>query len=157
MARLCQNCRDSLPTSKKNPDQRFCGKKDCQRARKRLWQREKMHNDPNYKQNQQDANRNWQKHNPQYWQEYRQKNPEYNERNRKNSRQYMQIKRQVVSILKKFAKMDASLSINQELTGYYLLLPVGGMFAKMDAKLLNISLSRENMEEELDVCKERTV
>lgn len=61
MARLCQNCRDPLPTSKKNPNQRFCGKKECQRARKRQWQSEKMHNDPDYKQNQQEANRNWQK------------------------------------------------------------------------------------------------
>jgi len=147
MARLCQNCRDPLPTLKKNPNQRFCGKKECQRARKRRWQREKMHNDPDYKQNQQEANRNWQKQNPHYWQEYRQKNSEYVERNRENSRQYMQIKRQVVSILNKFAKMDTSLSANMELTGYYLLLPVGAMFAKMDAKFLNISVCRDNLED----------
>ena len=157
MTCLCQNCRDPLPTSKKNPDQRFCGKKDCQRARKSQWQREKIHNDPDYKQNQQEANRNWQKHNPQYWQEYRQKNPKYTERNKEKSKQYMQIKRQVVSILKKFAKMDASMSINSDLTGYYLLLPVGEMFAKMDVKFLNISACQENIEGELDVCKERTV
>lgn len=69
----------------------------------------------------------------------------------------MQIKRQVVSILNKFAKMDASLSINSELTGYYLLLPVGEMFAKMDVKFLNITACRENIEDEPDVCKERTV
>ena len=69
----------------------------------------------------------------------------------------MQIKRQVESIFKEFAKMDVSTEENQCFSGYYILLPVGDMFAKMDAKFIKISIFQQDSDQDSPVCKERTV
>jgi len=57
MIRRCQHCQAPLPMSLRNPSQRFCGKKECQKARKRHWQRDKMRSDPDYGLNQRQASR----------------------------------------------------------------------------------------------------
>ena len=157
MVRRCQHCQCPLPTSRRNPNQRFCSKKDCQKARKSQWQRDKMRNDPDYRLNQKQANKDWQKRNPGYWRQYRQRHPEYAQRNRDMTRQRVTMQRQLSSALGLFAKMDAFKDQTQRLSGYYGLIPFGEMFAKMDAKLVKINLFQDDPGQPVPVCKERTV
>jgi hypothetical protein len=157
MARLCAHCGRPLPLSTKNPNQKYCGQPECQKARKRLWQKQKMASDPAYRENQRHANNEWLKNNPHYWDQYRQSRPEYTKRNREMSKERMRIRRQVISLVHMFAKMDASIVDTTRLSGYYGLIPLGEMFAKMDAKIVKINICREDTAYPGHVCKERTV
>lgn len=156
MSGLCINCSSPF-LSRKNPMQKYCSKSECQRARKRQWQKDRLKNDPEYKENQKRANKDWQKRNPTYWQEYRSENEDYAQRNRVQSRERMRLRRQVARTLTMFAKMDASLVDEQRLSGYYALLPFGDMFAKMDVKILKVHVPGSFPGIQEDVCKERTV
>ncbi|NIN01186.1 MAG: hypothetical protein GTO24_24765 [candidate division Zixibacteria bacterium] len=78
----CAHCRSLFRPDPRVKNQRYCGKKACQRARKNLWQRQKMADDPDYKENQRDCHRSWLRHNPGYWRRYRSQHPEYVQRNR---------------------------------------------------------------------------
>jgi len=153
----CKHCRNPLPSRKRNPGRLFCGRAECQRARKNQWQKKKLRDDPDYRENQKRANKQWRKKNPGYWREYRRNNQEYTEKNRVYSKQRMQLRRQLESLIKMFAKMDASLVDSQGNSGYYGLIPLGDMFAKMDAKFLKIECSQRDMDEGVQVCKYRTV
>ena len=62
-------------------NQCYCGDKDCQRARKRKWQKEKLAADPDYKANQRDCQREWHQRYPGYHKKYRRLHPAYCERN----------------------------------------------------------------------------
>jgi hypothetical protein len=143
MARLCAHCRHPLPLSTKNLNQKYCGQPECQKARKRLWQKQKMASDPAYRENQRQANNEWLKKNPQYWDQYRQNRPEYTNRNREKSKERMRIRRQVSYVVYMFAKMDASIVDPTRLSGYYALIPLGEMFAKMDARLVQLTIKPE--------------
>jgi hypothetical protein len=143
MARLCAHCGHLLPLSTKNPNQKYCGQPECQKARKRLWQKQKMASDPAYRENQRHANNEWLKKNPQYWDQYRQNRPEYTNRNREKSKERMRIRRQVSYVVHMFAKMDASIVDSTRLSGYYALIPLGEMFAKMDARLVQLTIKPE--------------
>ena len=48
----CAHCGCPLELNPRSKNQRYCGKKECQRARKRLWQKNKMATDPDYRANQ---------------------------------------------------------------------------------------------------------
>ena len=157
MIRRCQHCQDPLPLSRRNPTQCFCCKKECQKARKRQWQRDKMRSDPVYRLNQKQAQQDWQKRNPDYWRQYRQRRPEYAQHNRDMTKQRVAVQRQLTSAAKMFAKMDAFKAQTQLLSGYYGLIPFGEMFAKMDAKLVKINLFQDDPGQHVPVCKERTV
>nr|WP_321466172.1 hypothetical protein [uncultured Desulfobulbus sp.] len=91
----CACCKRILTRNSKVKNQRYCGVKDCQRARKRKWQREKLESDPDHRANKRESQRAWQSKNPSYWQEYRRKNPTYGERNRQLQRVRDRAKRQV--------------------------------------------------------------
>ncbi|MDZ7762077.1 MAG: hypothetical protein U5L00_17725 [Desulfovermiculus sp.] len=108
--------------------------RNVQKARRRLWQKQKMASDPAYSENQRQANNEWLNDNPRYWDQYRQNRPEYTKRNREKSKERMRIRRQVASVVHMFAKMDASIVDTTSLSGYYGLIPLGEMFAKMDAR-----------------------
>lgn len=77
----------------RNKLQNYCSKPECQKARKALWQKEKMKNASEYKEAQKLSNQKWLFNNPDYWKNYRQKNPEKTIRNRmlqriRNRRRY---------------------------------------------------------------------
>jgi len=48
----CFNCADAFIPSPRQKNQKYCGKPECQRARKTAWQRYKMAIDPDYRLNQ---------------------------------------------------------------------------------------------------------
>ena len=149
MFRICKN-KDCvkpyfLPHAKV-PNQQYCSNPDCQKARRRDWQRRKRASiDDDYKDNQERAQETWVKNNPNYWKNYREKNPEYAERNRslqkiRNLRYRHRLKFENGK-LDKIAKMDAYGQQKQILTGYYTLYPILiDPIAKMDGVLVKIDV-----------------
>lgn len=125
----CAHCRRLFHPDPRVKNQRFCGQKPCQRARKTIWQRQKMATDPDYKANQQNCQKEWQKRHPHYWRNYRARHPEYCERNR-----LLQKERDRKRRLKTLAKMDASEPFSFVKPGTYYLMPESAQgLAKMDA------------------------
>ncbi len=136
----CKSCRCFFTLTKRNPDQKYCSKPDCQRARKRLWQKKKMKEDEAYRLNQQDAQKRWRDKNPDYWKKYREKNPDYTSSNREKQRFRNRRRRAIQSISREFAKMDALPVQNTDISGIYALIPVQDLLiAKMDAKIVKIT------------------
>jgi len=133
--RRCAHCGRVLDLNPRAKNQGYCGKrKECQRARKRAWQRKKMASDPDYRANQKECNKAWRDRNPDYWRSYRKNHPESVERNRllqkaRRSRQ----KRRV-------AKMDTSDVDLSYKTGTYWLIPKQESVAKMDASAQKVVL-----------------
>jgi transposase len=66
----------------RNKCQTHCSAPDCQRARKALWQRQKLATDHEYAQSQKLSNNKWLASNPDYWKDYRFRNPKKAARNR---------------------------------------------------------------------------
>jgi hypothetical protein len=126
----CANphCRRSFVRDPRVKDQRYCGKEECQRLRKRRWQHEKMKTDPDYRKNQQESQQCWLEQNRDYWRKYRANHPSYVERNRLLQKGRDQKRRRQM-----LAKMDASQEIYPVTPGTYYLLPAKGDLAKMDS------------------------
>ncbi|VBB43263.1 conserved hypothetical protein [uncultured Desulfatiglans sp.] len=122
----CLHCRSVFERNPRIKTQRYCARKECQRARKRQWQREKLLSDPDYKANQRDCQKAWHNRHPGYYKAYRKRHPAKAQRNRllqhcRNSRR---------SPGKRIAKMDALIPwIGGPPQAFYML-PV---IAKMDA------------------------
>ena len=112
----CKACRRIQPANPRSPNQQYCGRAECQRARKRAWQREKRATDPDYRQNQIDTQKRWRERHPGYWQAYRKRK-----------------KRLPPPPDPPDAKMDG-LSTNFSIfPGEYILIPAGSPGVKMDA------------------------
>ena len=63
----CACCGQPFEPRPQVPNQTFCSSPDCQRARRRQWQRDKLRFDPDYRSNQQAAQRAWTHRNQDYW------------------------------------------------------------------------------------------
>jgi hypothetical protein len=119
----------------RNKCQSWCGKPECQKARKADWQRNKLRIDPIYKESQVLSQQKWLQNNPGYWKAYRLGNPEKAERNKmmqkvRNRRQRVKTDAESETKPGLIAKMDARKSDKDRLSGYFWLVPV---IAKMDA------------------------
>ena len=79
---ICVHCSREFKSNPRVKKQRYCKKKQCQRARRALWQRRKMATDPDYKDNKLRCQNQWHASRPEYYSDYRKKHPEYTERNR---------------------------------------------------------------------------
>lgn len=115
-------------------NQHYCGDKDCQRARKCKWQKEKLSTDPDYKANQRDCRREWHQRHPGYYKKYREDHPAYCQRNTL-LQGYRNTKARMI------AKMDAFKPAPFKDPCAFYLLP---LIAKMDAspqKILLIPIS----------------
>ncbi|MDD2467074.1 MAG: hypothetical protein PHI97_24025 [Desulfobulbus sp.] len=111
----CKACRRITPVNPRNLNQQYCNRADCQRARKREWQRNKRASDPDYRQNQIDCQKRWRERHPGYWQDYRER------------------KRRAPLPNPPDVKMDGSLPDLSILPGTYLLAPVHVQGINMDA------------------------
>lgn len=100
----CLACGDALPLSSRVPDQSYCARTECQRERRKLWQRMRLQLDGEYRDKQSRAQKAWSQCHTDYWSRYRELHPEYVDRNRAQQqvRNASQRKRPVI------AKMDAS-------------------------------------------------
>ena len=143
--RHCCHCHCFFQSRSQNPNQQYCSRPACQRARKSKYQRKKMAEDEAYRDNQREAQRQWRGKNSGYWREYRKRNTAYTESNRAHQKDRNQRKRQDGDQIKSaIAKMDVS-TIGKALpSGRYRLTLVdddkGGMVAKMDALTVEISV-----------------
>jgi hypothetical protein len=122
------NCRRLFLPDPRVKDQRYCSKKECRRVRKRQWQCQKIKDDPEYRDNQRDAQQCWMEQNRDYWRRYRDQHPGYVKRNRLLQRERDRGRR-----LSRLAKMDASKDISSIKPGSYYLIPAKRDLAKMDA------------------------
>jgi len=103
---VCIHCGRSFIPNPRVKNQRYCSQKSCQKARRARWQKFKMADDPDYKENQQRCWERWLRTHPKYYRDYRRKCPEYVKRNR-----LLQImrdaKRGKDKVSKLLAKMDS--------------------------------------------------
>lgn len=130
----CLACGLPFQPRRQVPDQSYCSEPECQRERRRRWQRDKLQTDQDYRENQSRAQRAWMDRNPDYWREYREAHPEYVERNR-NRQRARDVQNPSV------AKMDAAVSSLAVPSGVYRLRPVNvSGNAKMDAWTVEITL-----------------
>ncbi|HHO76379.1 MAG TPA: hypothetical protein ENN05_08105 [Deltaproteobacteria bacterium] len=130
---VCLGCGDRFVRDARHKNQCYCSRKQCQRKRKALWQKQKMINDPDYRLNQKQSRARWAKEHPGYWRRYREKHPEKAERNRllQKMRNRNRTHRETLLI----AKMDASKSCTIAPFGQFYLVPT---IAKMDALKVNL-------------------
>ena len=83
---LCACCGRPFEPRPQVPGQAYCSSPNCQRARKREWQRAKLQSDPDYRINQRAAQQAWSQRNQEYWRDYRDARHEYVQRNREQQR-----------------------------------------------------------------------
>ncbi len=133
----CAHCKCLFFPNPRVKNQRYCSSRACQNVRKRLWQKEKIATDPDYKQNRHDCQRAWCGRNPDYWKEYRLNHPAYTRRNRElqNVRDKRRSHHQM-----DLAKMDALRSFSILKQGTYYLVPDCVSLAKMDASAQKVWL-----------------
>jgi hypothetical protein len=139
--RRCAYCGEAFRPRRQVPDQEYCGKGECRRARRRCWQRGKRQNDADYRDNQARAQRAWARENSAYWRAYRSGHPEYAEVDRERAKQRQRDCRRRAAEESTFAKMDSSKALSTVPSGTYLLVPQGEeKFAKMDSLMVEIIL-----------------
>ena len=139
--RRCVACRRVFRVRAQTPKQRYCSAPECQRERRRRWQREKRGSDPDYRENQVRAQQGWAKRHPEYWRHYRAEHPEYSAANRAAQRERDRRRRDREATPRgsgDLAKMDASPALSSALSGTYRLIPVTRGLAKMDAWTVEI-------------------
>ncbi len=132
----CLACGDPFPLRTQSPDQSYCSAPECQRQRRKLWQRKNRQTDDDYRQNQARAQRKWLDSQPDYWQRYRAEHPDYTQRNREQQR--VRSGAQRVSMI---AKVDASKPALALASGTYRLSAIAPKsVAKMDAWIVEITV-----------------
>lgn len=114
--RRCKKCKCLFHVCTKVKKHEYCQKKECQRARKRRWQREKIKNDQQYRIDQKQAQKDWINATPEYWKEYRNNNPKYVLRNKQKQRQRNKTHRKEAPD-ETIAKMDALTQKNNVISG----------------------------------------
>lgn len=85
--RRCAGCRKLFHPRPQSPPQTFCSAAECQRERKRRWQKARRAADPDYRDNDVQANRQWRSQHPDYWRAYRRQHPQSVIRNRDQQRE----------------------------------------------------------------------
>jgi hypothetical protein len=139
----CCHCGKYFVPDRRQKNPTHCKRAICQRARKALWQREKMRLDPVYKADQRRCGDEWRKSHSGYWKEYRDSHPEQASRNRDlqmlRNRKRRKMVVQAVQRMGVIAKMDALKSSGSSsrglFSGQFWLVPV---IAKMDASKVNM-------------------
>jgi len=151
----CEHCHQPFKRYKNREDQHYCGRSECQKARKAKWKRQKIKKDTEYRAYHNQTNKDWNKKSPGYWKEYRNKNPEKTERNRilqrvrnHNRRQKIKARKTIAQIpkniakmdtLKLIAKVDALKSNNHQVFNQFWLVPVIAKVDVLKAHILLIS------------------
>lgn len=130
----CAACNRPFKTRSQCPRQAYCARNECQRERRRRWQRAKRLSDPDYKYNQRNAQRAWSRRNQTYWREYRRTHPQYCERNRQQQRARSCSRNGIVFLQLASAHFSGALP-----PGTYRIVALRGRIAKMDLSDAEIS------------------
>jgi len=135
-ARRCIACGSLFHPLSHVPNQRYCSAPNCQRERRRRWQRQHMRADADYRENQQRAQASWRARHPDYWRQYRATHPGYRERNSVLQRERNARRRSVV-----VANMDAFQTPPPLASGVYMLRRVSEVrIAKMNACIVHLTV-----------------
>lgn len=148
MSKHCVCCGQLFDPCPQVPKQAYCSSTDCQRSRKRRWQQNKLETDPDYRGNQQDAQRAWHDRNPDYWRKYRESHPEYVQQNRARQRQV--VRRDSENVL---ANMDLSM-LRAGLYRVKVLVPA--VTDQDGVWIVSITPMKRSPDRKKDVSKERT-
>ena len=144
MPRNCAHCGQAFQPRPQVPNQTYCSSAECQRARKLRWQQDKLRTDPDYRDNQRDAQRAWFDRHPGYWRAYRAANPDAVEGDQNGSAN---------GVGNGLAKMDVSILPS----GLYRLRRIPAPFPEEgDAWLVEITPVNIDCVCKKDVCKEMT-
>lgn len=148
---VCKNCGERKPSNPRlKGRQDYCGDAECQRVRKRLWQKKKMAHDADYRDRQIACLKRWREQRPldKYQSQYREKHPAYVEKNCQLQKKRNQ-KRAKQAELAKIVKMDA-LKMPSEKLNTYLMNPFkvdsAGKIVKMDALIVQLAEIQKNGE-----------
>jgi len=140
MEKTCACCKKIFTPSPAVRNQQYCSNPECQKMRKRKWQKEKLATDSDYREHQAKAQKEWCSKNKDYWKGYRKRNPAYTKRNRKKQRQ-RNLLRALKPGIAKIAKMDEQKAEKAIAPGRYLLKPVCNQkIAKMDVLIVEIGV-----------------
>lgn len=139
----CACCGRFLPRDPRVKNQRYCGQKKCQQARKNKWQRLKLETDADYRADKKESQQVWQSKNKDYWKKYRNKNLAGVLRNRQLQKIRDQQRLKPISQNKRappsLVKKDAlSTFLNDNSTLYLVSSAVAGL-AKKDALMVKIN------------------
>jgi len=141
--RRCGACRKLFHPRPQSPDQQFCSAAECQRERKRRWQKARRALDADYRDNDVQANRQWRSQHPEYWRAYRLNQPQYVIRNRQQQRERDRARRRdrvPAAPTPGLANEDASSPSYPLETGTYRMIPVtGSELANENAWVVRIS------------------
>lgn len=145
----CTACGLAFTPHPQVPQQTYCSAPDCQRSRRRDWQRLKLQSDPDYQDNQARAQQAWTQRNTDYWREYRASHPEYVDRNRT-----LQQERHAKAMTGPIAKMDVSNPmIPLPSRVYHLSLVTDAGIAKMDVWTVEITVHACQCVSRVDIAK----
>lgn len=104
--KICINCGDEFKPRYRDREQRYCSRGKCQRARRARWQRLKINEDPDYRENQRRCERDWHERHSGYYRKWRQKHTDYTARNR-----ILQRLRNAKRSQDEFTKMIATMDV----------------------------------------------
>ena len=141
--RRCAACGCLFEPRRNVPHQCYCSKRECQRTRRRCWQRQKLKTDADYQANQAAAQRRWRERHPDYWRQYRQRHPDSTARNRERQRERNRRRRLAATGPSPpgIANMDAYAAQMPLRSGTYRLVPVPiPGIAKMDAYMVKMQV-----------------
>ena len=137
MEKSCLCCKKRFKPHPAVPDQEYCSDPECQKIRKRRWQKEKLAKDSDYRENQAEAQKQWRSRNRDYWRQYRERNPAYTEKNRIGQRERNRRRRSGSGI----AKMDELKRKTVIPSGRYRLVPFCNLgIAKMDELIVELGV-----------------
>ena len=137
MEKRCECCRRRFTPHPAVRHQEYCSNPECQKTRKRRWQKEKLAKDSDYRANQAEAQKQWRSRNRDYWRQYRKRNPAYTEKNRIRQRERNRGRRSGVGI----AKMDELKGKTVIPSGRYRLVPFCNLgIAKRDELIVEIGV-----------------
>ena len=132
--RRCGNCKRRFKVRPQSPNQRYCSSHECQLTRRRLWQKERMQSDGDYRENQLRASADWRARNPDYWKFYRETHPIYVARNREQQKKRTSDRRTA-------AKMDVWPSDSYLQSGTYILTGISSsLHVKMNAWIVHLTV-----------------
>jgi hypothetical protein len=150
--RRCIACGCAFQLRPQVPSQRFCSAAECQRERRRRWQRQHLRCDADYRDNQARAQAKWRGRHPDYWRQYRETHPAYRERNCA-----MQRERNARRSSSPVANMDASPPLHPFASAFYILRrAVETGIAKMNACTVHIAVLSAPNGPPIGDCKEMT-
>lgn len=149
VTKICACCGKPFEPRPQVPNQAYCSTPDCQRARRRNWQRHKMQNDLDYRDNQSRSQRAWLDRNPDYWRNYRQASRQGIDPDLRTENLHLKLP-------KTLAKMDAW-PLTESSSGIYRIqlisrdgYEVGGTW------MVKIAPICQNCICKMDACKDRT-